>query len=443
MRRVLVVAGAPDVRCGVGGLTRARGLQALEAENGAAAERVLLAESPDVAVVDLSADGELLDVLPRLRALDPDLPILGLARPNSPETAAQGIHGGASLILPAPVEPALLYLAIERSIEERRARRIHEARWADRPPARDPFIGSDAVIRQLEAEAGMAIRAGTPILIHGPAGSGKRVMAEWLHRNGPRAREPLAMARCSGRPAGRMASDLFGNAPGAFGNPVAEAGRIEAAHHGSVLFECIDQADANLQAELLRVIETGRIRRRGDSTDRSVDVGIMASTRRDLLALVSANRFREDLYHRLCATALRMPALEERRESIPALARAMLDELALRGGEPLVPLTAEAERWLQAAPWPGNLRELRNTLECALRRSEGAAIAPAHLGDGGAAASAMPELDQPIAEVERRHIERVLEAEGGHVGRAGKRLGIPRSTLYQRLKQLGISTGRR
>src|SRR6185369_9661331 len=206
----------------------------------------------------------------------------------------------------------------------------------------------------------------------------------------------------------------------------SKPGMFEIAHHGTVFLDEIGDMDLAVQAKLLKVIEEQRFRRLGDTRDRFVDIHLIAATHEDLLALASQKKFREDLYYRIGVIPLRIPPLRERPEDVPAVAHALIEALAIELGRPKAHLSPDAEQALVTSRWPGNVRELRNVLERAILRSDGVTVTRANLTLDPAmrpAASDDPRLT--LAEIERRHIERALEAEDGHVERAAKRLGIP------------------
>jgi DNA-binding NtrC family response regulator len=235
--------------------------------------------------------------------------------------------------------------------------------------------------------------------------------------------------------AGASGADLFGERPA--GGPNPSRGLLELAHRGTLFVDEIADLDLDAQARLLVAIEERKVERPGGAGDRFIDVQLVAGTRRDLGARVREGRFRADLYERIAATALSIPALRERPDDIPEVAVELLVELRSEMGRPQASLSFETCAALSAYPWPSNLRELRNVLEWGLLSAEQDDIAGRHLGLE-ATPPGTSDLSLTLSQVEQRHIERVLQSEGGHVERAAKRLDVPRSTLYQRIKALGI-----
>jgi DNA-binding NtrC family response regulator len=440
-RRILVVEDEPGIGSAARDFLRATGLEVDEAATCAAAEESTRRNAPDVVVLgDRLPDGDSLGLLPRLKTLDPDLPVVILAGFDSIDLAMKAIQAGAAQFLTKPIELPALQVILDRMLEDRRLRRRQIARGSRRAGDREPFLGASPPVRRLEEEARSALSSESPILIQGETGAGKGVLAEWLHRHGPRADEAFVGLPCAGRPRDLLGAELFGLEPGALGTATAaHSGLFEVARHGTVFLDEIGDLDPAVQAKLLEVIEEHRYRRPGETCDRFVDIQLIVATRQDLVELVRERRFREELYYRIGAISLRIPPLRERPDDIPAIARALLAELCVEIGRPQAELTSEARVALQAYRWPENVRELRNVLERALLRAEGDEIVPRHLGlDSRSLTPGSAELSLTMAQIERRHIERMLEAEGWHVERAARRLGIPRSTLYQRLKVLGL-----
>jgi DNA-binding NtrC family response regulator len=271
------------------------------------------------------------------------------------------------------------------------------------------------------------------------------VLARWLHANGPRAEEPIVDLNCAGLSREFLETELFGHGKGAFtGAAASKPGLLEVANRGTVFLDEIGDVDPAVQPKLLKVIEEKRYRRLGEVQDRHADVHLIAATHRDLGRLVSDGQFRKDLYFRINAIPLTVPPLRERREDIPAIAAGLLEGMAREMGRTFSLSPAALER-LAAHPWPGNVRELRNVLERAILLGENPVVSPEDLlfDAGGAAPGPEPGRPRTLLEAERSSIEAALRETGGHVASAAERLGVPRSTLYQKLKQHGIRAGGR
>jgi DNA-binding NtrC family response regulator len=454
--RILVVDDEPTVRFGIRDFLEVHGLEVLEAESCREARERFRQARPDVVLLDYRLpDGTGLELLPELRAMDSSVPLLVLTAHASIDVAIQSIKLGAEHFLPKPVELPALLVMVERLLEAQQTRRQRQAQLASCPEALNPFLGESPAIRELEATACRVLESDSPVLIQGETGTGKGVLAAWLHQHGVRSRGPFVQLNCAGLSPQFLETELFGHERGAFTGAVSrKQGLLEVAHRGSVFLDEIGDMDPQVQPKLLKVLEDKRFRRLGEVEDRAVDVRLIAATHQDLAGLVSAGRFRGDLYFRISTLPLCLPALRERPEDIPLIARALLARLSRELGRPGLDLTPEAELALRAYRWPGNIRELRNVLERAVLLSPVARLRPAdlhfshHMARVFTPPSSEPsrspleplELDLTLREVERRHIERVLAAEGGHVERAARRLGIPRSSLYQKLKTLGLSS---
>jgi transcriptional regulator with PAS, ATPase and Fis domain len=238
---------------------------------------------------------------------------------------------------------------------------------------------------------------------------------------------------------------LFGHEKGAFtGATATKLGLFEVAHHGTILLDEIGDVDLQAQPKLLKVLEEQKFRRLGDVRDRQVDVRLIAATCQDLNRLMTENKFRTDLYYRISTIPIVVPSLRERVDDIPALARRLLVKCASDLGRNDLELSPDAERALQAYAWPGNIRELRNVIERAALLSERRVLLVEDLRFDDAANRETPVYDSQLTllELERRHIELALAEEQGNVERAAKRLGIPRSSLYQKIRKFQITSSK-
>jgi DNA-binding NtrC family response regulator len=439
---VLLVDDEPAVRFGVCDFLRSRGFAVQEAETCREAEAAFRESPPAVAIVDYSLpDGNALELLPRFKEADPSVPVLILTAHGSVDLAVRAIKEGAEQFLTKPVQLEALAVILERLIENQRNRQQQMARRSRLArELRDPFLGTSAAIRALAAEARKVAAFDSPVLIQGETGAGKGVLARWLHENGPRAEEAFVDLNCAGLSREFLETELFGHEKGAFtGATAAKPGLLEVAHRGTVFLDEIGDVDALVQPKLLKVLEEKQFRRIGDVRDRRVDIRLLTATHQNLGELVREKRFRNDLYFRISTIPLAVPALRERAEDVPALAEQILEALAARWGHAKIAIADDAAAGLAGYSWPGNIRELRNVLERAVLLSGRSVITRKDLRFGAAEPSAAPyDLDRTLIEVEKQHIERVLRAEGGRVEAAAKRLGIPRSSLYQKIKRYEI-----
>jgi len=295
------------------------------------------------------------------------------------------------------------------------------------------------------------LRSDSPVLINGPTGSGKGVLAAWLHENGPRADEAFVDLNCAGLSPQFLESELFGHERGAFtGAVAAKQGLFEVAHKGTLFLDEIGDIDPTVQPKLLKVVEERRFRRLGEVRDRMVDVRLIAATHQDLAAQVREKKLRSDLYFRINTLPLAVPALSERQDDVPLLARQLLSRIGADQGRPGLKLSNAAELALQNHSWPGNVRELRNVLERAALYCRGDQLEREHLRFGTLELEAEPAPLQPaapgpvvsLAENEKRYLTQVLQAMNGRVEDAARALGVPRSSLYDRLRRHGITLSR-
>jgi DNA-binding NtrC family response regulator len=439
---VLLVDDEEAVRFPICRFLKASGYEVLEADGVGDALEKFRAQAPDAAVLDLSLrDGDGLELMRSLRAIDGALPVVILTAHGSIDVAVQAMKDGAEQFFTKPVELGTLRVVIDRALENRRNRQASLAgRSRVAREAQDPFTGASAAIRRVAEQASRVAGAPVSVLIQGETGSGKGVLARWLHDHSPRAEEPFVDLNCAGLSRELLESELFGYEKGAFtGAVTAKPGLLELAHRGTFFLDEIGDIDINVQAKLLKVIEELRFRRLGDVRDRRVDVRLLAATHRDLEQQVKEGRFREDLLYRINAVTLEVPPLRERGEDVFLLARQLLARIAAELGRPELVLSEAAEQAIASFAWPGNVRQLRNALERAALLAGGPQLQPEDVVPTPSAEKGVAEVALvPLLEMERRHIEAVLRAVGFVVPKAAEILGLSRTALYDRLKKHGI-----
>ncbi len=454
--RILIVDDESGIRFGIRNFLDAHGFDVTEAENCKSALEMFRGAPSDLVLVDYSLpDGNALELLPRLKEINAALPVVVLTGHGSIDLAVRAIKEGAEQFITKPVELPALLVVLQRVLENQRSRR-KEMAGKSRQSRREinPFIGSSQLIRQLEEEAKKVAATESPVLIQGETGAGKSVLAAWLHQSSTRADEAFVDLNCAGLSREFLETELFGHEKGAFtGAIAAKSGLLEVAHKGTVFLDEIGDVDMQVQPKLLKVLEEKRFRRLGEVRDRVVDIRLIAATHQNLRNMVVEKRFREDLFFRINTLPLRVPGLRERPEDIPLLAEHMLEALALDRGRDESHLSPEAVDAIRRYPWPGNIRELRNVLERAVLLSEKNLLQPQDLKLEAAALPLQPtpssgdngevySSNLTLEEVERRHIELVLREEKGKVEAAAKRLGIPRSSLYNMVKRYQIPLSR-
>lgn len=442
-KQILLIEDDNTVRFAVSDFLTSQGYEVSEAETCAHAEERFRATRPDVVILDYELpDGNALELLPRLLSIDGAIPILILTGHGTIDLAVRAMKAGAENFLTKPVELSTLLIVLQRLLEHQRHRRKYLAGKAQ--PAREevnPFVGVSTAIRQLSDQAQKVQATDSPVLIRGETGTGKGVLAKWLHQQGPRGEEAWVDLNCAGLSRDFLETELFGHERGAFtGAVTSKVGLLEVAHRGTVFLDEIGDVDPQVQPKLLKVLEEKRFRRLGDVRDRQVDVRLIAATHHDLYRLVQERKFRSDLYFRINTLQLVIPTLRDRIEDIPVLARVLLERLGTDLGVRGLSLTPEAITALQRYPWPGNVRELRNVLERAILLSNTTTLQPHdfHFEALVTDEASTGEARLTLQELEQRHIERALHEAKGRVSVAAQHLGIPRSSLYQKLKHYGI-----
>jgi PAS domain S-box-containing protein len=300
------------------------------------------------------------------------------------------------------------------------------------------IVGNSPAIRAVLAQVEKVATTEASVLLLGETGVGKELIAERIHGLSPRRVRPLIKVNCAALPPTLMESELFGREKGAYTGAVSrEAGRFELADGSTLFLDEVGELSLELQTKLLRVLQEGEFERVGSPRTRKVDVRIVAATNRDLAEAVREGRFRRDLYYRLNVFPIRVPPLSERREDIPLLVWAFVEELARTTGATIDTISQRTMERLQQHPWPGNVRELRNVLERSMILSRGRTLQLA-LPEGGEAVDEEP-LD--LDEVQRRHIRKVLKRTAGRIsGRSGaaELLGLKPTTLRSRMQRLGL-----
>jgi DNA-binding NtrC family response regulator len=444
--RLLVVDDQADVLEALRLLGKSAGLDVRTATSPAAALALAETESFDVALIDLNyardttSGREGIDLLSRLRELDADLPVVVITAWGSVEGAVEAMRRGARDYVQKPWDNARLIATLRAQVELvgalRATRRLEAEAARGRGEALPELVTESramaAVMRVLE-------RIGpseASVLVTGEHGTGKEVVARWLHAASPRAARAFVAVNAGGLGSGVLDSELFGHVRGAFTDAHADrTGCFELADGGTLFLDEIANMPAAQQAKLLRVLQIGEVTPVGSSRVRKTDVRVIAATNADIGAEVAAGRFREDLLYRLNTVEIRLPPLRERREDIARLAAIFL--AAQRRRATLAPESVEA---LLAHSWPGNVRELEHVIERAVLLAHGDVITVEDLALRGRDAPRKLE-DMTLDEVERYLIERALAAHGGNVSEAARALGLSRSALYRRLQSLGVRGG--
>jgi len=397
-------------------------------------------------VLDYSLpDGTALDLLPHLKQSHPSVPLILLTGNATVQLAVRAIKEGAEQFLTKPVEMSAIAVVLERALKNQRNQQKQLAgRAREKRESVNPFLGTSAAIRELAEQAERLSASHCTVLIAGETGSGKGVLAKWLHDQSQRSEEAFVDLNCAGLGRELLESELFGHEAGAFTGAVQrKLGLFEVAQRGTVFLDEIGDMDLQVQPKLLKVLEEKRFRRLGDVQERQLDVRLIAASHENLAEQVRKKKFRSDLYFRVSTVTIRVPALRERLEDIPILASQFFERVAMDLGRQHLTISDQTMETLAGYSWPGNIRELKNVIERAVLLSAGETIRPRDLHLEFKEQAAMengPELT--LSEVQRQHIQKTLEAERGNVARAASRLGVTRSTLYNKMKTFAISAGK-
>ena len=446
---LLIVDDERSIRFGISEWARDAGYQPFEAATGREALEQLKEQPVDAIVLDLRlGDMDGLQVLRRLREDDAAVPVIMLSAHASFDHVVQAIKAGAFWFLPKPLDNDQLGALLELAIENARLRREVEAHRREKLL---PLVGQSAELKRALQRLEKAGRSGTAtVLITGETGTGKGLLARYLHAHSARAGGPFIELNCSAIPEQLLESELYGHEKGAFTDAKRfKKGLFELADGGTLFLDEIGEMTAGLQAKLLHVLETRTFRRVGGSAGVTVDVRVVAATHRDLKRAVEEGRFREDLYFRLNVVPIEVPALRERRPDIRELAEHFCAQFCRELGRSAVRIHPAALDALEAYRWPGNVREIKNVIERVVLLEAEDEIRLEHLpeeihGTPGARASdpsgaTFPAgVVRPLADIEKLAIEHALGVCGGNKTRAAQQLGISRQTLRTKLKEFAL-----
>lgn len=442
MRRaaVLVVDDEPGIRELVSQILTDEGFSVSTVASGEEALAAVSREVFDLVLLDIKLPGmDGLEVLRQLKAGGKRLPVVMISGHATVEQAAQAVREGAADFLEKPLGLERVLVTVNNVLERARlAERLHEEEEDVE------LTGVSPAIVELRRQILLAAPTDSRVLITGPNGSGKEVVARLLHRHSRRAAGPFVALNCAAIPAELIESELFGHTKGAFTGAVeAKRGKFELADGGTLLLDEVGDMSLLTQAKVLRVLQESRFTRLGGATEIKVDVRVIAATNKDLEAEIAAGRFRQDLYFRLNVIPIRVPSLAERREDIPLLVETFMTRLGKRMGVKPKKVTPEAMDVLLTYPWPGNVRELRNLVERLLIMVPGEEVTPADLPMKLSQAEVFwPGRPLPLKQAreafEREYIARVLRACEQNMSQAARVLGLERSHLYRKLKALGL-----
>jgi two-component system nitrogen regulation response regulator NtrX len=455
---ILIVDDEPDIRLVVEGILQDEGYETRQAGNSDEALAAFRARRPSLVVLDVWLQGSKLDGLGILQALhseEPQVPVVMISGHGTIEMAVTAIQQGAYDFLEKPFQSDRLLLVVRRALEAARmARENAELRLRAGPESE--ISGEANPITTLRTAVERVAPTGSRVMISGPAGSGKEVVARMIHARSRRADGPFVVLNCAVLNPARFEEELFGVEAGP--DPAVaprRAGVLERAHGGTLLLDEVSDMPLETQGKIVRTLQDQSFERLGGSNRVKVDIRVLSTTNRDLHAEITAGRFREDLFYRLSVVPLRMPALKERREDVPALAQYFLGRAAELASMPRRELSTDALTALQAYDWPGNVRQLRNLMDWLLIMAPGGAgdpiraeMLPPEIGSAAPALfNADPSADimaLPLREArdtfETQYLHAQLLRFGGNISRTAGFVGMERSALHRKLKQLGINS---
>lgn len=447
---ILVADDQPDILAAARLLLKSEGCEVSTAASPGEVLELLENDEYDVLLLDLNytrdttSGQEGLDLLPKVLGLDSTLPIIVMTAWGSIESAVEAIRRGARDYIEKPWDNDRLIAAVRTQLDLVRAVRKAQILEAENEMLRTgddvPELISESkamapVLRLIEKVG----PSDANVLITGEPGTGKEVVARWLHYRSERSERPLVTVNTGGLSEGVFESEMFGHVKGAFTDARSDRiGYFELADRGTLFLDEIGNVPLAQQAKLLRVLETGELQRVGSSKTRRVDVRILSATNADLDHAVAEGRFREDLFYRLNAVEIRLPPVRERREDIPLLAAHFLAASGRKYGRPDLRLSPAAVEALLRHPWPGNVRELRHAVERAVLLAEGDEVSVEHLGLRQAPEGSLRLENMQLDDAERILIRKAISRNRGNISRAAEDLGISRSALYRRLKRHGL-----
>ena len=454
---ILIVEDESDIREMIAGILDDEGHVTRQTGTSEAALDAVKKRQPSLVVLDVWLKGSGMDgieLLDKLKASYPNLPVIIISGHGTVETAVSAIRKGAYDYIVKPFKSEKLIVTVSRALENARLRQENED-LKGRAQTDTKLVGTSTLVQQLRSKIERIAATNSRVLISGPSGSGKELIARLLHSQSKRAEGPFKAVNAASMVPERVEEELFGveNEDGT----VVKTGLLESAHNGTLYLDEVADMPSETQGKLLRLLVEQRFHRFGGSQDVQVDVRVITSSSHDLLTDVESGNFREDLFHRLNVMPLEAPSLSERREDIPLLVEHFISQLAASTGLPAREIGADAMAALQAHDWPGNVRQLRNNVERLLILATGEPGQPITLAtlppevsvvrSSGGAAESEKMISMPLRDArehfEREYLQAQIDRFDGNISRTASFVGMERSALHRKLKSLGLGTNGR
>lgn len=405
---------------------------------------------PDLVVCDFNnPEMNCSEFIEKVKDLESNPPVIVLTEPSSVEEVVEVAAKPGSECVSKPIDFNELSVVSERVIKIHRMEEDYKStkREIARSSVFEEIVGKSPAMHQVFDAISRVSQVSCNVLITGESGTGKEMVARAIHSHGPRAKKPFIAVNCAAIPAELLESELFGHAKGSFtGATERRKGLLEEAHEGTFLLDEIGDLPLSLQAKLLRFVQDRKIKLVGENTYKTADIRIIAATHRNLKELVRNKKFREDLYYRLCVVPIEIPPLRERREDVLLLAEHFLNRFARKFDTRIIGFTKAAQAKLMSMRWPGNIRELENTIERAVVFCEETLIDEEHIqapdiSEAGPSFTDLFSRLMSLDQLEREYIEYVLVQTGGNKEKASEILGVNRKTLYRKQMEYKKSAG--
>lgn len=447
MAKVLIIDDNASIRTNLGEILTDEGYEALEVSDGEKGLVSVEKDDIDIVLLDVLLPGiDGLEVLKRIKDTDPEIEVILISGHGTIEKAVQAMKRGAYDFLEKPLSMDRVLITVDHALEKRSFNK-ERSEWLHRQDKQYQMIGESLQMKKIWDDIKCVASTNSRVIITGESGTGKELVSYWIHQFSSRKGKPFIKVNCAAIPNELIESELFGFEKGAFtGAYQRKIGKFEMADKGTIFLDEIGDMDQHTQAKVLRVLEDGEFQRIGGLSSIKVDLRVIAATNKNITEEIKKGNFRADLYHRINVFQIYLPPLRERRIDIPLLANHFLKEYCFENGFHLKRLNKGAESYLSTLYFSGNIRELRNIIERAviICKKEEITIDSLHIGNGISAVSEEDIFTEPknlgVAknDMEKRFIRTQLALNQWNVSKTAEKLGVHRSNLSRRIRQLGI-----